>query len=91
MAEILRADGTSQQVQPRNGTDFQLDEVKAIVGGWVEIVGLADGRLMVCNEEGKLIGLPPNFAATELFNQGGRMWYDVIMGDVLVCGDEEFR
>lgn len=90
MAIILRTDGTQEVCQPKNGTDFQLDEVKAVVNGWVEMVGLADGRIMLLNEEGKLHDLPVNAAATELFNQGGRMWYDWIVGDVLVCNDEEF-
>lgn len=91
MATILRTNGTQEEVSPANGTDFQLDEVKAIVAGWVEVVGLYDGRIMLLNEEGKLQDMLPNQAATILFNQGGRMWYDVIVGDVLVCEDKEFR
>jgi len=91
MATILRANNTQEEVSPSNGSDFQLAEVKAIVDGWVEITYLSDGRIMLLNEEGKISDLPPNWAATELFNQGGRLWYEVIVGDVLVCEDHEFR
>lgn len=91
MATILRTNGTKQEVKPRDGKYFQLDELKAVVGGWIEIVGLADGRLMVVNEEGKIDNLPPNAEATELFNQGGRLWFDVIVGDVIVCISKELE
>ena len=72
-AMILRADGTCQEIQPANGTDFQLSELQAIVGAgappgchWIEIVHTKDGRIMVINEEGKLYGLPRNAQATAL-------------------------
>jgi len=72
-AMILRADGTHEEIQPANGTDFSLAELKAIVGAgappggdWVEIVPTKDGRIMVINEEGKLYDLPRNEQATAL-------------------------
>jgi hypothetical protein len=42
-----------------------LDSMKAIVGGWIEHVSIAErpngSRIgIILNEEGKLIGLPPN-------------------------------
>lgn len=72
-AMILRADGTCQEIQPTNGTDFQLSELQRIVGAgappgrdWIEIVPTKDGRIMVLNEEGKLYDLPRNAQATAL-------------------------
>ena len=72
-AMILRADGTHQEIQPANGTHFQLSELQRIVGTgappgcyWIEIIPTKDGRLMVINEEGKLLGLPRNEQATAL-------------------------
>jgi len=72
-AMILRADGTHEEIQPANGTNFQLSELQRIVGAgappgchWIEIVQTKDGRIMVINEEGKLYGLPRNEAATAL-------------------------
>ncbi len=60
------ADGRSEERQPENGRDFQLKELQEIVGGYIEIVPTKDGRIMVCNEEGKLDGLPRNEQATAL-------------------------
>jgi hypothetical protein len=90
MAQILRANGTRGTIEPHNGTDFTLDEVRAIVGGRVELISLYDGRIMLINEEGKLHDLPLNVEATRLFlvERGGD---DVIVGDALVCEDAQFQ
>lgn len=66
MATIIKADGTTQEVTPANGRNFRLKEVQAIVDGLVEVVDLPDGRIMLINEEGKLIDLPRNAEATKL-------------------------
>jgi hypothetical protein len=66
MATILFPSGETKEVQPANGTDFQLDELQAIVQGHIEIVPLPDGRIMVINEEGRLLDLPRNEQATQL-------------------------
>ena len=44
------------------------------------------GNLMVVNEEGKLLGLPYNAAATRIHK-----YCDDIVGDVLVCREGEVR
>ncbi len=66
MAIIISPDGRQKEVSPQNGTDFKLAELTAIVGGHIEIVNLPDGRIMICNEEGKLLELPRNEQATSL-------------------------
>jgi hypothetical protein len=66
MAIIITPNGTTQEVEPKNGTDFQRDELQRIVGGGSEIITLDDGRIMVVNESGKLSKLPHNDAATLL-------------------------
>ena len=58
-----------------------LDAMKAIVGGWIEIVSLGGGLDLCLNEEGKLLGLPPNVA---LF--GGQ---DVVAGDCFLLRHDE--
>ena len=50
--------------------------------GLIEVIGLEDERACIlCNEEGKLIGLPPN------------RWigYDIILGVFYVTGQDENR
>lgn len=66
MAMIYYTDGTTKEVQPANGASFTLKEAQAIVGGFVEVVDLPGGCIMILNEEGKLIGLEKNEAATKL-------------------------
>ena len=68
------------------------DTLKAkqeIVGGYIECIYLNDDVIMVCNEEGKLIGLPYN---RPLFTPNGE-FYDIVCGDCFIVGNdgEDFR
>lgn len=62
--------------------DNTLKAFQDFVGGYIEAVTLPDGVVMICNEEGKWMGLEPNITITR----------DVIVGPVLFCGasGEEF-
>lgn len=86
MATIYKTNGGIIEIQPKNKKDFKLKEMQDIVGGYIEIVYLEDGRLMVVNEEGKVDGLDVNWNATALV--GG---YDIIVGDVLVCNQSQIK
>ena len=90
MAQIIKTSGEVVEVSPQNGTDFQLEEVKAVVCGWVEAINLRDGRLMLCDEEGKLKNKPVNIEATKIFHSALRT-SDFIVGDVLVCKEDELK
>lgn len=80
---VITTDGKRYSVEPQNGTDFSLDELKKFVGGYIEIVRFGEEQIMVCNEEGKCIGLPINTSATLLIRIEGIN--DVIHGNVLIC------
>lgn len=84
LSEVIRVDGTRYQISPRDGRYFQLDELREIVKGYLEIVPTLDHRLMVVNEEGKILDppLPLNLAASFLYING---YADPIHGDVLVA------
>lgn len=87
-AKVIRVNGETEEVEPENGSDFQLEEVKRLIGcEWIEVVRLADRRLMVMDEEGKLLRKRCNVKATEMYNHP----YDVIVGDVLVCDADQLR
>ncbi|MBI4201193.1 MAG: DUF3846 domain-containing protein [Chloroflexi bacterium] len=88
MAEVIKTDGIRQEITPREGKRFKLEELQAIVGGFIEIVALPGRRIMVLNEEGKLKQLPSNAAATALA-RGTIAGSDFIVGDVLVCLSKE--
>lgn len=56
-----------------------LDAFQAAVGGYIETVGLDANATLVCNEEGKLIGLPANRQVAG----------DIIAGTFLIVGAED--
>lgn len=60
----------------------RLEALQAMVGGYIETVPVA-GHLAIVNEEGKLMGLEPNFYANG----------DLIVGTAVICetNGEEFR
>ena len=58
IAQIIYADGRVTPFKPKNGTDFSLEELKEVVGGYIEIFDLHNGQILVVNVEGKLKGLP---------------------------------
>ena len=84
MAQIIKATGERIEVKPKNGTDFQLEELKTVVGGYIEIVRLKDGKILVVNEEGMIYNLPFNEEATDLA-------YRMILGDVLYCDINQIK
>lgn len=90
MGKIYKTDGTIIAVEPKNGTDYSLEELQEIVGGYIEVLPLNDDEIMVLNEEGKILGLDLNDNATALISEAG-MWDDFIVGDVLVCKNDEVR
>lgn len=60
-----------------------LPTLQKLVGGHIEVVRVTPDILMICNEEGKSQGLPPNFST-------GR---DIIVGTVVFVafdGTEDF-
>ena len=36
MATLIKADGTRTEIQPKNGTDFKLEELQAYVDGYID-------------------------------------------------------
>ena len=58
--------------------DNTLKAKQKLVGGLIEIIDFTDDTLIVCNEEGKLLDLPPN----TIFD------IDYIAGDYFVVGND---
>ena len=57
-----------------------LEAFQDIVGGYIEVVPLAGNVRMIVNEEGKLLLLPKNKAATELYQKKS----DYIVGTAII-------
>lgn len=62
-----------------------LESLQGQVGGYIQFIDLRQGVSMVMNEEGKLMGLPANRIATEIFTEAFGP-SDIIVGDVLLVG-----
>ena len=61
-----------------------LHSMQEIVGGTIQAVyPFDDSVALICNDEGKLLGLPPNRALRE---EGTGKVYDVIVGTFFLCG-----
>lgn len=58
----------------------ELKVMQQLVGGHIETLRISDNGILVMNEEGKLLGLEPNF----FFGAIG----DTIVGPVLVVGED---
>lgn len=94
MALLLKQDGTSRPILPKNGEDFSLEELQGFVGGLIEVINLRDrlDQILVINEEGKLIGRELNSEATAIAQKNQAIHpFDVIVGDALLCLSEEVR
>ena len=63
--------------------DGSLKSMQELVGGTIEaIYPWEDPVALICNDEGKLLGLPLNRA---LVDESGRIW-DVVAGTFFLCG-----
>lgn len=94
-AKLIKTDGSVVDVRPKDGKYFSYDELKGFVGGYVELCNIGNPqKLMIVNEEGKLIGLPKNTVATEIWRN---TWPidkfpfnndELIVGDALICDSD---
>lgn len=83
MARIIRVDGTEEDL-----TDVSLESLQKAVGGYIECVSTNNGKVLVINEEGKLMNLALNLKASQMYEHS---LHDQIFGDVVVCEDWELE
>lgn len=57
MNVIYKAPGCAPEIRDIPNT---LQELQAAVGGYIETVTIAEDCVIICNEEGRLLGLPHN-------------------------------
>ena len=87
--ERRQTDGSKLEIQPQNGLDFQLDELQKFVDGYIEIINLHNGDILVINDNGKDV-LDSNETATEIAHKHNAIFgWDYICGDVVMCKDRE--
>jgi hypothetical protein len=81
MATYLKTDGTAQHLTPANGVHWSLEELQALVGGYIQELRTHDGHYLIVDEEGRLKHKQPNQAATALYLYGE---YQILLGDAVV-------
>ena len=83
-AKIIYTDKGAEDYTPKNGTTFELEEMQKIVGGYIEIVRLRDGRMIIVDEDGKSKDKAVNIPATNILRRD-HFTTDYIVGTAIVC------
>jgi len=80
MATIIKVDGTKEEISPKEGNKFSLQELQEAVEGYIALVSINDepDKVLVVDEEGLLTQKESNVEASILT---GKM----IVGQVLVA------
>ena len=85
MSTIIKTDGTKQIIEPKDGKVFSLKELQEAVGGYIELVPLNDGKLMVVDEDGKMK------ADTQFNREASRIAGQQIVGTVLIIDNDQIK
>lgn len=93
-AKLLKASGEVMEIEPKNGTNFTLDELYEHLNcSLVEVINLNQDDIMVVDEEGKWAsnkGVNLNATKCAQENQAITSW-DYIVGDAIVCNRKMIR
>lgn len=82
---LFKADGT-KSIYPPRGKHYTLEELQRAVSGYIEIVHVGR-RLLVVNEEGRILGLTHNSGASAIAT-GLVLGGEDIRGDALLCDSD---
>ncbi len=79
MALLIKSSGKSLEVTAENGKDFKLHEVYLLLScDCIDTINLADGRVMIIDDEGKLKpDFDVNLKATLLFREGRMNYHEI--------------
>lgn len=90
-ALVIKADGNIHGIDLGENSLDEYEALSGAVGGMIQAVPLSDSDMMLwCNEEGKLIGLPYNHKATNVWV---KYWgqTDVMVGDCVITGGIDWK
>ena len=90
MATLMRVGEKPKTIEPKNGSDFQLEEVWDLIGGYVQVISLYADYIMLVDEDGLLKQLPLNSEATAWVERHCD-YPHMIVGTALVCKSEQFK
>ena len=91
MAIYLTPDNVNEgrEIFPNDGESFTLEEMQALVGGYVQHIHLPKGRILMLKEDGKMMKLPYNFQASMYAVEAGIADADFAVGNCVVCTRKE--
>lgn len=79
-----------ENINPKNGTDFTLEEVYKYVGSPVQLLDISENEYALINEEGKIRDMEYNSLATELLD-GILLPGDYIVGNMMIVDKSQFK
>lgn len=92
---IYKTDGTVVKVRPINGKKFDYTELQEAVGGLISSLesSIKNCRQMYANDEGILLGLPPNphtqkVCNMKIYNMNGYPSYWRVCGNIIAILSE---
>ena len=79
-------------VKPAHFTNFIIEELRVLIGGYVEYLTLDNGEIAIFDEEGgaDLKNLPYNSSGSRYVNKHLK-YYIFLLGPVLICKKEQFK
>ena len=83
-AKIIYTDKEAEDYTPKNGKTFEFDELRGIVEGFVDIIRLNDGRVIIVDSQGKALNKAVNIPATNILRRD-HFTTDYIVGTAIVC------
>ena len=93
-AKLLKVSGEVMEIEPKNGTDFKLDELyKHLQCSLVEVINLNQDDIMIVDDEGKFTSNNVvNVNATKLAQENQAIiFWDYIVGNAIVCNRKMIR
>ncbi len=88
MALLLPVNDPSREVLPAKNGVFTLEEMQALVGGYIEFIYPAT-EVLIFDEDGKRKNLPMNYAATRVARLAGIMPWDYVVGPAVLATRKE--
>ena len=83
MAQLIRVDGSEETIDSVGG--LSLEKAQELIGGYVQALPSTDGRLILCDEEGRIKGKEVNHRASAFYGR------DIVVGDVVMVIRSEFK
>ena len=83
-AKIIYTDKGAEDYTPKNGKTFGKTEMYGIVEGYIDIIRLNDGRVIVVDSQGKALNKAVNIPATNILRRD-HYTTDYIVGTAIVC------